>query len=84
MRQHFGRIGLPALRIDVVGLSEWAVGTDEAVATLRGNLFNLVRATGCRRTMGEVRAMEWEGDPDAFLAHLLQPPYAWHSGPLHE
>jgi uncharacterized protein (TIGR03083 family) len=84
MRQHFGRVGLPALRIDAVGLRDWAVGTDEPVATLRGNLFDLFRATGGRRTMDEVRAMEWDGDPGTFLPHLLQPPYTWPSAPLHE
>jgi uncharacterized protein (TIGR03083 family) len=84
MRQHFGRLGLPTLRIDAVGVREWMIGTEEPVATLRGTAFELFRATGGRRTMDEVRAMGWEGDREVFIPHLLQPPYGWPEAPLGE
>jgi len=43
------------------------------VATLTGSSFELTRALGGRRTRGEIRAMDWDGEPEQFLDHIVLP-----------
>ncbi len=84
LRQHFGGLGLPPLLVRADGLREWMVGRGEPVATLRGDPFDLFRATGGRRTQDEVHALDWSGDAEQFASNLLQPPFDWPAEPLGE
>ncbi len=77
LRLHFGGLGLPPLRVVAEGWREWMVGRGEPVATVRGSAFELFRATGGRRTPEQVRALDWEGDAEPFVADFLQRPYGW-------
>lgn len=55
----------PALRIesDVVRV----VGEGEPAGTLRASSFELMRAMTGRRTAAQVRALDWDGDPDTWV-----------------
>ncbi len=77
LRLHFARLGLPPLGVEAVGLRDWMVGRGDPVATVRGDGFDLFRATGGRRTIGQVRQLDWEGESEQFIENLLQPPYSW-------
>lgn len=82
LRQHFGALGLPPLRVEAVGLRDWMVGQGDPAAALRATAFDLLRATGGRRTMDEVRALDWTGEAEPFVANFLQPPFGWPDRPL--
>jgi len=58
---------LPALRIRA-GAREWVIGEGEPVATVSGDPFELARAASGRRSPDQIRAYDWEGDPEPFLA----------------
>jgi uncharacterized protein (TIGR03083 family) len=62
---------LPALRIRA-GSREWVVGDGEPVATLTGDPFELSRAASGRRSPEQIRAYDWDGDPEPFI-HLFYP-----------
>lgn len=57
---------LPALRIRA-GSREWVIGEGEPVATVTGEPFELARAAAGRRSPEQIRAYDWDGDPDPFL-----------------
>jgi uncharacterized protein (TIGR03083 family) len=57
---------LPAFRIRA-GSREWVVGEGEPVATLNGDPFELARAASGRRSPGQIRAYDWDGDPEPFI-----------------
>lgn len=59
-------LGGPALRI-VTEHKEVTAGEGEPVAAVRGPRFELFRALSGRRSPGQVRAYEWDGDPEPFL-----------------
>ena len=58
--------GGPALRF-VTERKEVVAGEGEPVATVRGPRFELFRALSGRRSPEQVRAYDWEGDPEPFL-----------------
>jgi uncharacterized protein (TIGR03083 family) len=58
--------GAPALRIEA-GDKSWVIGGDEPVATLRTDRFELFRAMSGRRSPDQIRAYEWDGDPEPFI-----------------
>ncbi|MDQ4024656.1 MAG: maleylpyruvate isomerase family mycothiol-dependent enzyme [Actinomycetota bacterium] len=58
--------GRPALRL-VTEHKEVVAGTGEPVATVRASRFELFRALSGRRSQDQLRAYEWEGDPEPFL-----------------
>lgn len=58
--------GLPALKI-VTDEVDRQVGKGEPVATLSTSTFELFRALHGRRTVDQVRAMEWDGDPEPWM-----------------
>jgi len=66
MRFRSAHDGLPALRIRA-GSREWIIGDGEPVATLTGEPFELARAASGRRSPDQVRAYNWEGDPEPFI-----------------
>ena len=61
--------GSPGLRIVTEDIDR-KVGQGEPVATLRTTTFELFRAIHGRRTVDQVRAMEWSGDPGRWVSAL--------------
>lgn len=84
LRQHIAQLGLGPLRIDAVGLREWMIGHGDPKASVRAEPFELFRATGGRRTVDEVRNLDWTGDSRPFMSHFLQRPYEWPETSLAE
>ncbi|HEX2295650.1 MAG TPA: maleylpyruvate isomerase family mycothiol-dependent enzyme [Actinomycetota bacterium] len=58
--------GGPSLRL-VNEHKEVVAGPGEPAATVRASRFELFRALSGRRSPGQLRAYEWEGDPEPFL-----------------
>ncbi len=46
---------------------EWVIGTGEPVATVTDETWKLCRAVSGRRNPDQIRAMDWDGDPEPFL-----------------
>lgn len=59
--------GLPTVRI-VAGIQSWQSAEGEPKAVLTGSAFELLRAFSGRRSAAQVRAMDWAGDPEPYLA----------------
>jgi uncharacterized protein (TIGR03083 family) len=84
-RLAFAALGLPTLRVEVTDGDEvWDIGRGEPVAVLRTSVFELLRATGGRRTLEEIAAYEWEGDSGQFVAPLVLPYFSPRETPLGE
>jgi mycothiol maleylpyruvate isomerase-like protein len=58
--------GAPALRIRS-GDSEWVVGDGIPQATVTAPAFELFRALSGRRSIEQIRAFDWDGDPEPYL-----------------
>ena len=65
----------PAVRVETSG-GRWTIGVGEPVARLETNDFDLVRMLIGRRTLSEMAAMGWTGDPGPLLdrLHFFAPP----------
>jgi uncharacterized protein (TIGR03083 family) len=62
--------GLPPLGV-VAGRADWVIGDDpEPVATVRMSEYELARAVLARRSVGQLLAYDWEGDPEPYLPHI--------------
>lgn len=61
--------GLPPLRLRYDG-KERSVGEGEPGATLSGDRYEIFRALAARRTVEQVLAMDWEGDPTPYIEVL--------------
>lgn len=59
--------GLPPLRI-VTGDSERVAGDGEPAASVAGSRFELFRALSGRRNPDQIRAYEWDGDPEPYIS----------------
>jgi uncharacterized protein (TIGR03083 family) len=59
--------GLPSLRV-VTDEVDKKIGQGEPAATLRTSTFELFRALHGRRTIDQVRALDWDGDPDPWMS----------------
>ena len=77
-----GTVGLArgeagAIRI-VHDAGEQVAGEGEPTATLRTSRFEIVRAAVGRRSLEEIAAWDWEGEPtpDAFVLGMFSPPRA--------
>jgi uncharacterized protein (TIGR03083 family) len=66
MRFRSAQESLPPFRIRA-GTREWVIGEGEPVATLTGDPFELGRAASGRRSPDQIRAYDWEGDPEPFM-----------------
>jgi hypothetical protein len=65
----------PPLRITATNGGTWA--TDESASTsVRGPAFELLRALGGRRSLRQLRALDWSDDPEPYLP-------AFEFGPFH-
>lgn len=71
----------PALRLRAGG-REWAEGSGLPAATLAASPFELFRALSGRRTIEQVRALAWDGDPEPYLRLIA--PYPMPASPLTE
>ncbi|MEJ2885696.1 maleylpyruvate isomerase N-terminal domain-containing protein [Actinomycetospora aeridis] len=63
--------GLPALRVRAGG-SQWIAGDGEPAATVTGADYDVHRAFAGRRSLDQVRGLDWSTDPDAWL-----PAFRW-------
>jgi len=73
--------GLPSVALDVPGFS-FGAGDDEPAATVRGTPFELLRALTGRRSAEQIRALDWSGDAEPYLAVFAA--YPMRQAPLDE
>lgn len=79
--ERLSQAGCPALRLQAGG-REWAEGSGRPAATLAASPFELFRALSGRRSIGQIRALAWDGDPEPYLG--LFAPYPMPASPLSE
>jgi hypothetical protein len=79
--QRLDLAGRPALRLRVAG-RERVEGSGQPAAALAADAFELFRALSGRRSLGQVRALAWDGDPEPYLD--LFAPYPMPASPLVE
>lgn len=85
IRGTFAAKGLPTIRIESTDAGVgWDIGRDAPVATLRASSFEIMRATGGRRTRSEMAALDWDGDPEPFLDAMVLPHLSMPETSLHE
>jgi uncharacterized protein (TIGR03083 family) len=85
LRSLFAAHGLPTLRVESTDSGQgWDVGRDEPVATVRASSFELMRSIGGRRTRDEILALEWDGDAEVFVDHMVLPHLAMRDTSLGE
>lgn len=75
MKAKLRAAGLPSLRI-VAGRADWVIGDGEPAATVRLSEYELARAVLGRRSVGQLRSYDWDGDPGPYLEHfpVFNPP----------
>ena len=71
----------PALRLRAGG-REWVEGSGRPTAALAADAFELFRALSGRRSLDQVWAFAWDGDPEPYLD--LFAPYPMPASPLAE
>jgi uncharacterized protein (TIGR03083 family) len=59
-------------------------GPDDAPATLTAEAFEIIRAATGRRSVDQIRAMDWSGDVDAGLSAFTWGPFTPRGTPLSE
>jgi uncharacterized protein (TIGR03083 family) len=69
--QRLRQSGRPALRLRT-SEREWVEGSGPPAAELTADTFELFRALSGRRSLDQVRALAWDGDPEPYL-NLLAP-----------
>ena len=79
--QRLDQGGRPALRLRA-GDQDWVEGTGSPAASLAADPFGLFRALSGRRSLDQVRALGWDGDPEPYLDLLA--PYPLPPSPLAE
>jgi hypothetical protein len=62
----FQSLGAPALGFDC-GDRQWVAGEGEPAATVKTSRWELFRALSGRRAPEQIRALEWDGDPEPFV-----------------
>ncbi len=55
---------------DAIGDQGWTSGEGNAAATLSGSAFDLLRTFTGRRSVEQVLAMDWSGDPEPYLSMI--------------
>ena len=61
--------GLPALRLETEGFDR-VLGTGDKGMTVSGDSFAITRALFGRRSLDQIAAFEWTGDPTPYLPHF--------------
>lgn len=69
MKRKLRDAGIPPLRI-ITGDVDWVIGDEEPAATVRTSSYELARAVLGRRSLDQIRAYDWDGDPAPYLAHF--------------
>jgi hypothetical protein len=62
-----------SVRVEVDGGG--TVGSEDAATSVSASAFELMRALTGRRSIDQVRALVWEGDPEAVLGALTYGPF---------
>ena len=75
--------GLPALEIRADG-RRWTSAPGAVAVTLTAPLFELLRATTGRRSLGQIRALAWDGDPEPWLPCFEWGPFTVRETALEE
>jgi uncharacterized protein (TIGR03083 family) len=73
--------GQPAMRFES-GEKSWSAGGDDPKATVRASRWELFRAMSGRRNPDQIRAYDWEGDPEPFITYFY--PYGIRADALVE
>jgi hypothetical protein len=92
MRSHVGLLRFIGAARKLPSLLLWPTDHDTAYAVGRGDaeivltapLFELFRATAGRRSLRQIRDMDWSEDPGPWLEHLVMPSYAAPDADLRE
>jgi uncharacterized protein (TIGR03083 family) len=73
---HYGvkPLGLPALVVEA-GDRSFTAGEGEPVAVLRGARFEITRAVTGRRSVEQIKSLDWSGDPEPYLASFTWGPF---------
>lgn len=66
IEQRTADVALPTLRVETSDLDR-TLGSGDPQVTLRTSTFELFRTLHGRRTVAQVRALEWDGDPGRWL-----------------
>lgn len=66
--------GRRPLRLRTTDGDEWCPG-DDAGATLTASSFELLRALSGRRSRAQIRALDWQGNPDDYIESLAVGPF---------
>jgi len=75
MKRKLRDAGIPSLRV-VTEDVDWVIGDAEPGATVRTTSYEAARAVLGRRSLAQIRAFEWSGDPDLYVALMpwFEPP----------
>ena len=65
--QRLDGAGLPALRLCTEG-REYVVGNGSPSSSVTASRWELFRALGSRRSVSQLRALRWVGDPEPYVA----------------
>lgn len=68
------RAGLPLLAVEA-GSRRWVTGEGDAHTTLSGEPFELMRAATGRRSLEQIKALDWDADPEPYLATFAWGPF---------
>jgi hypothetical protein len=74
-------LGLPALMLRYEG-KERTLGDGPAAAVLEADRWELLRVLAGRRSRAQIEALDWTGEPDAYLS--LLPAYGERADDLNE
>lgn len=85
LRRPFADAGLDTLRIESTDAGVgWNIGHAEPVATARASSFEIMRGIGGRRTVDELLAWKWAGDPHPIVRYLVLPHLRMRESTLRE
>jgi len=83
VRLQFAMAGLPTLRLVGVDAGRtWDVGRGEPVASVAGTVIDFLRAFGGRRTLDQIRELDWRGDVEGMAEALVLPFFEAPSQPI--
>lgn len=75
--RYLDRAGAPKLRLVLVpDGAELVLGAGEPAATLRATRLDVLRSLTGRRSLAQVRALDWDGDPNPWLTVLTWGPFS--------
>jgi uncharacterized protein (TIGR03083 family) len=73
--------GGPTVRLEA-GEKNWTAGPGEPIATVRSDRFEFFRAMSGRRNPDQIKALDWDGDPEPFIGYFY--PYGVRADALVE